>query len=159
MESNQNTEKASKAKTKYRKDCKATYSLQLFNIGGCNMEECRFCYSNHESAAIIENQSRKIQELNRQLELSRQLEFNSQIELLAGRLATIETNQNQNYKHELRHQSSETHLDSHLPTNNELQHIKIIAERSNFHLKTKNRFNALKDEMENNINSTKEQTT
>ncbi|KAF2343983.1 hypothetical protein FHG87_025261 [Trinorchestia longiramus] len=172
MESNQNTKKASKAKTRYCKECKATYSLQLNNIKGCNMEECRFCYSKQESAAIIkkqsctiEKQSRTIQELSRQLELSHQLElsrhleFNHQIELLAGRLATIETNQKQNYENQLRLQSRETQLEQHLPTNNQLQHIKIIAKRSNFYLETKNRFNALKDEMENNINSTKEQTT
>ncbi|KAF2345385.1 hypothetical protein FHG87_023858 [Trinorchestia longiramus] len=42
MESNQNTEKASKAQTRYCKECKATYSLQLFNIRGCSMEECLF---------------------------------------------------------------------------------------------------------------------
>ncbi|KAF2368253.1 hypothetical protein FHG87_000991 [Trinorchestia longiramus] len=114
MESNKNTEKASKAITKYCQECKATYSLQLFTIRGCNTEECRFCFSNHESAAIIEIQSRKIQELSRQLELSCQLEFNRQIELLAGRLATIEIKQKQNYEHELRLQSSETHLDQHL---------------------------------------------
>ncbi|KAF2360597.1 hypothetical protein FHG87_008648 [Trinorchestia longiramus] len=117
------------------------------------MEECRFCYSNNESAETIENQSRKTQEL------SRQLEFNRQIKLLVGRLVTIETNQKQNYEHEPRFQSSETHLDHHLPTNNQPPYIKIIAKRSNFYLKTKNRFNALKDEMENNINCTKEQTT
>ncbi|KAF2353062.1 hypothetical protein FHG87_016181 [Trinorchestia longiramus] len=174
MESNQNTEKASKAKTRYCKECKATYSLQFFNTRGCNMEKCRFCYSKQESAAIIEKQSRTIQELSRQLEFSRQLElsrhleFNRQIELLAGLLATIETNQKQNYKHELRLQSPETQLEQHLPTNNQPQHIKIIGKRSNFCLKTKNRFNALtdemennvlKDEMENNINFTKELTT
>ncbi|KAF2349103.1 hypothetical protein FHG87_020139 [Trinorchestia longiramus] len=84
MESNQNAEKAPKAKIRYCKECKATYSLQLFNIRSYNMEECRFCYSKQESAAIIENQSRTIQELGRQLELSRQLEFNRQIELMAG---------------------------------------------------------------------------
>ncbi|KAF2346360.1 hypothetical protein FHG87_022884 [Trinorchestia longiramus] len=50
---------------KYCEKWKATYSSQLFRIRGCNMEECRFCYSNHESAAIVENQSRKIQELSR----------------------------------------------------------------------------------------------
>ncbi|KAF2357258.1 hypothetical protein FHG87_011981 [Trinorchestia longiramus] len=110
------------------------------------MEKCRFCYSNHESAAIIETQSRKIQKLSRQLEL------------LAGRLAAIKTNQKQNYKQELRLQSSETHLDQHLQTNNQPPHIKIIAKRSNFLLNTKNRYNALKDEMENNINSTEKQT-
>ncbi|KAF2360166.1 hypothetical protein FHG87_009082 [Trinorchestia longiramus] len=117
------------------------------------MEECRFCYFKQESAAIIEKQSRTIQELSRQLELNRQ------IDLLAGRLATIETNQKQHYEHELRLQSPETQLEQHLPTNNQPQHIKIIAKRSNFYLKTKNRFNVLKDEMENNINSTKEQIT
>ncbi|KAF2357910.1 hypothetical protein FHG87_011337 [Trinorchestia longiramus] len=132
MESNRNTENASKVKTKYYKECKATYSLQLFKIRGCNKERCCFCYSNHESSAIIENQSRKIQELSRQLELSCQFEFNRQIELLAGRLATIEIKQKQNYKHELRLQSSETHLDQHLRTNNQPPHIKIIAKRSNF---------------------------
>ncbi|KAF2348200.1 hypothetical protein FHG87_021043 [Trinorchestia longiramus] len=108
MESNQNTEKASKAITRYCKECKATYSLQLFNI--------------------------------------------------RGRLATTETNQKQNYEQELQLQSPETELEQHLPTNNQPQQIKIIDKRSNFYLKTKNRFNALKDEMEN-INSTKEQTT
>ncbi|KAF2347941.1 SGNH hydrolase-type esterase domain [Trinorchestia longiramus] len=166
--------KSFKSEIRYCKECKATYSLQLFNIRGCNINKCRFCYSIQESAAIIEKQSRTIQELSRQLELScqlelsRHLEFNRQIELLAGRLATIETNQKQNYEHELRLQSPETQLEQHLPTNNQPQHIKIIAKRSNFYLKTKNRFNALKDEMENNalkddmennINSTKEQTT
>ncbi|KAF2350223.1 hypothetical protein FHG87_019022, partial [Trinorchestia longiramus] len=79
-------------------------------------------------------------------------------------LATIETNQKQHYKHELRFQSPETQLKQHLPTNNQPQHIKINAKRSNFYLKTKNRFSTLKDEMEgnalknemgNNINSTK----
>ncbi|KAF2358621.1 hypothetical protein FHG87_010629 [Trinorchestia longiramus] len=93
MESNPNTGKATEAKTRYCKQCRATYSLQLFNIRGCNMEECRFCYSNHESVAIIKNQSRKIQELSRQLELSSQLEFNRQIELLAGK------EQRTRYKH------------------------------------------------------------
>ncbi|KAF2344967.1 Endonuclease/exonuclease/phosphatase, partial [Trinorchestia longiramus] len=108
MESNQNTKKATKAKTRYCKECKASYSLQLFNIRGCNMDECRFCYYKQESAAIIEKQSRTIQELsrqlelNRQLELSRHLELNRQIDLLAGRLATIEKNQKQHYEHELR---------------------------------------------------------
>ncbi|KAF2344797.1 hypothetical protein FHG87_024447 [Trinorchestia longiramus] len=175
MESNQNTEKATKAKTRYCKECKATYSLQLFNIRGCNMDECRFCYFEQESAAIIEKQSRTIQELSRQLELNRQLELSRQIDLLAGCLATIETNQKQHYEHELRLQSPETQRKQHLPTNNQPQHIKIIAKcpeiiakRPNFYLKTKNRFstlkdemesNALKNEMENNINSTKEQIT
>ncbi|KAF2351052.1 hypothetical protein FHG87_018194 [Trinorchestia longiramus] len=181
MESNQNTEKATKAKTRYCKECKATYSLQLFNIRGCNMDECRFCYFKQESAAIIEKQSRAIQELSRQLELDRQLELsrhrelNRQIDLLAGRLATIETNQKQHYEHELRLQSPETQLKQHLPTNNQPQHIKIIpkrpeiiAKRPNFYLKTKNRFSTLKDEMEsntlknemeNNINSRMEQIT
>ncbi|KAF2348937.1 hypothetical protein FHG87_020307 [Trinorchestia longiramus] len=180
MESNQNTEKATKPKTRYCKECKATYSLQLFDIRGCNMDECRFCYFKQESAAIIEKQSRTIQELsrqlelNRQLELSRHLELNRQIDLLAGRLATIETNQ-KHYEHELRLQSPETQLKQHLPTNNQPQHIQIIAKRPeiiakrpNFYLKTKNRFstlkdemesNALKNEMENNINSTNEQIT
>ncbi|KAF2361426.1 Reverse transcriptase domain, partial [Trinorchestia longiramus] len=55
MESNQNTEKAAEATTRYCKECKATYSLQLFNIRGCNMDECHFCYFKQESAAIIEN--------------------------------------------------------------------------------------------------------
>ncbi|KAF2343257.1 hypothetical protein FHG87_025987, partial [Trinorchestia longiramus] len=32
MESNHNTEKATKAKTRYCKECKASFSLQLFNI-------------------------------------------------------------------------------------------------------------------------------
>ncbi|KAF2351793.1 SGNH hydrolase-type esterase domain [Trinorchestia longiramus] len=129
------------------------------------MEECRFCYFKQESAAIIEKQSRTIQELSRQLELNRQLklgrhlEFNRQINLLAERLATIETNQKQHYEHELRLKSPETQLEQHLLNKNQPQHIKIIAKRSNFYLKTKNRFNALKYEMENNINSTKEQTT
>ncbi|KAF2352851.1 SGNH hydrolase-type esterase domain [Trinorchestia longiramus] len=174
MESNQNTEKVTKAKTRYCKECKATYSLQLLNIRGCNMDECRFCYFKQESAAIFEKQSRTIQEissqleLNRQLELSCHLEFNRQIDRLAGRLVTIETNQKQHYEHELRLQSPETQLKQHLPTNNQPQHIKIIAKRSNFYLKTKNRFstlkdemerNALKNEMENNISSTKEQIT
>ncbi|KAF2362038.1 hypothetical protein FHG87_007202 [Trinorchestia longiramus] len=174
MESNQNTEKATKAKTRYCKECKATYSLQPFNIRGCNMDECRFCYFKQESVAIIEKQLRTIQELSRQLELNRQvelsrhLELNRQIDLLAGRLATIETNQKQHYEHELRLQSPETEPKQHLPTNNQPQHIKIIAKRSNFYLKTKNRFSTLKDEMEsnglknemeNNINSTKEQIT
>ncbi|KAF2364605.1 hypothetical protein FHG87_004644 [Trinorchestia longiramus] len=170
MESNQNTEKATKAKTRYCKERKASYSLQLFNIRGCNMDECRFCYFKQESAAIIEKQSRTIQELsrqlelNRQLELSRHLELNRQIDLLAGRLATIETNQKQHYEHELRLQSPETQPKQHLPTNNQPQHIKINAKCPNFYLKTKNRFSTLKDEMEgnalksemgNNINSTK----
>ncbi|KAF2343598.1 hypothetical protein FHG87_025646, partial [Trinorchestia longiramus] len=174
MESNQNTEKATKAKTRYCKECKASYSLQLFNTRGCNMDECRFCYFKQESAAIIEKQSRTIQELSRQLELncqlelSRHLELNRQIDLLAGRLATIEINEKQHYEHELRLQSPETQLKQHLPTNNQPQHIKINAKRPNFYLKTKNRFstlkdemdgNALKNEMENNINSTKEQKT
>ncbi|KAF2357264.1 hypothetical protein FHG87_011979 [Trinorchestia longiramus] len=181
MESNQNTEKATKAKTRYCKECKATYSLQLFNIRGCNMDESRFCYFKPESAAIIEKQSRTIQELsrqlelNRQLELSRHLELNRQIDLLAGRLATIDTNQKQHYEHELRLHSPETQLKQHLPTNNQPQHIKIIAKRPesiakrpNFYLNTKNRFsilkdemesNVLKNEMENNINSTIEQLT
>ncbi|KAF2343862.1 SGNH hydrolase-type esterase domain [Trinorchestia longiramus] len=174
MESNQNTEKATKAKTRYCKECKASYSLKLFNIRACNMDECRFCYFKQESAAIIEKQSRTIQELsrqlelNRQLELSRHLELNRQIDLLAGRLATIETNQKQHYEHELRLQSPETQPKQHLPTNNQPQHIKINAKRPNFYLKTKNRFSTLKDEMEgnalknemgNNINSTKEQIT
>ncbi|KAF2347799.1 hypothetical protein FHG87_021444 [Trinorchestia longiramus] len=116
-----------------------------------------------ESAAIIEKQSRTIQELshqlelNRQLELSRHLEFNRQIDLLSRCSAKIEANQKQHYEHELRLQSPETQ--QHLPTNNQPQHIQIIGKRSNFYLKTDNRFNALKDEMENNINSTKEQTT
>ncbi|KAF2350362.1 hypothetical protein FHG87_018885 [Trinorchestia longiramus] len=173
MESNQNTEKATKAKTRYCKKCKASYSLQLFNIRGCNMDECCFCYFKQESAAIIEKQSRTIQELSRQLELNRQLELschlelNRQINLLAGRLATIETNQ-KHYEHELRLQCPETQLKQHLPTNNQPQHIKINTKRPNFYLKTKNRFsslkdemegNALKNEMENNINSTKEQIT
>ncbi|KAF2367250.1 SGNH hydrolase-type esterase domain [Trinorchestia longiramus] len=125
MESNQNTEKATKAKP----------------------------------AAIIEKQSRSIQELCRQLKLNRRLELNRQIHLLAGRLATIETNQKQHYEHELRLQSLETQLKQHLPTNNQPQHIKIIAKRPNFYLKTKNRFSTLKDEMENNVNSTKDQIT
>ncbi|KAF2345143.1 hypothetical protein FHG87_024100 [Trinorchestia longiramus] len=138
------------------------------------MDECRYCYFKQESAAIIEKQSRTIQELsrqlelNRQLELSRHLELNRQIDLLAGRLATIETNQKQHYEHELRLQSPETQPKQHLPTNNQPQHIKINAKRPNFYLKTKNRFSTLKDEMEgnalknemgNNINSTKEQIT
>ncbi|KAF2351888.1 hypothetical protein FHG87_017357 [Trinorchestia longiramus] len=123
------------------------------------MDKCRFCYFKQESAAIIEKQSRTIQKLSRQLELSRHLEFNCQIEPLAGRLATLETNQKQIYEYELRLQSPETQLEHHLPTNNQPQHIKIIAKHSNFYLKTKNRCNALKDEMENNSNSTKEQTT
>ncbi|KAF2345471.1 hypothetical protein FHG87_023773 [Trinorchestia longiramus] len=128
------------------------------------------CYFKQESAAIIEKQSRTIQELrhqlelNRQLELSRHLELHRQIDLLAGRLATIETNQKQHYEHELRLQSPETQPKQHLPTNNQPQHIKINAKRPNFYLKTKNRFstlkdemggNALKNEMGNNINSTK----
>ncbi|KAF2362073.1 hypothetical protein FHG87_007170 [Trinorchestia longiramus] len=174
MESNQNTEKATKAKTRYCEECKASYSLQLFNTRGCNMDECRFCYFKQESAAIIEKQSRTIQELsrqlelNRQLELSRHLELNRQIDLLAGCLATIETNQKQHYEHELGLQSPETQPKQHLPTNNQPQHIKINAKRPNFYLKTKNRFstlkdeiegNALKNEMGNNINSTKEQIT
>ncbi|KAF2360276.1 Endonuclease/exonuclease/phosphatase [Trinorchestia longiramus] len=46
-----------------------------------------------------------------------------------------------------------------LSNNNQPKHIKIIAKHSNSYLKTKNRFNALKDEMENNINFTEEQTT
>ncbi|KAF2349840.1 hypothetical protein FHG87_019402 [Trinorchestia longiramus] len=136
------------------------------------MDECRFCYFKQVSAAIIEKQSRTIQELscqlelNCQLELSRHLELNRQIDLLAGRLATIETNQKQHYEHELRLQSPETQPKQHLPTNNQPQHIKINAKRPNFYLKTKNRFSTLKDEMEdnalknemgNNINSTKEQ--
>ncbi|KAF2346487.1 hypothetical protein FHG87_022758, partial [Trinorchestia longiramus] len=156
MESNQNTEKATKAETRYCKECKATDSLQLFNIRGCNMDECRFCYFKQESAAIIEKQSRTIQELsrqlelNRQLELSRHLELNRQIDLLAGRLATNETNQKQHYELELRLQSPETQLKQHLPTNNQPQHIKINAKRPNFYLKTKNRFSTLKDEMESN---------
>ncbi|KAF2343808.1 hypothetical protein FHG87_025436 [Trinorchestia longiramus] len=150
MESNQNTEKATKTKTRYCKECKATYSLQLFTRRGCNMDECRFCYFKQESAAIIEKQSRTIQELSRQLELNRQLELshhlelNRQIDLLAGRLATIETNQKQHYKHEPRLQSPETQLKQHLPTNNQLQQIKfiakrpeIIAKRPNFYLKWK----------------------
>ncbi|KAF2353814.1 hypothetical protein FHG87_015429 [Trinorchestia longiramus] len=138
------------------------------------MDECHFCYIKQESTVIIERQSRTIQELsrqlelNRQLELSRHLELNCQIDLLAGRLATIEKNQKQHYEYELRLQSPETQLKQHLPTNNQPQHIKIIAKRPNFYLKTKNRFrtlkdemesNALKNEMENNINSTKEQIT
>ncbi|KAF2343945.1 hypothetical protein FHG87_025299 [Trinorchestia longiramus] len=163
MEYNQNTEKATKAKTRYCKECKATYSLQLFNIRGCNMDECRFCYFKQESAAIIGKQSRTIQELscqlelNRQLELSCHLELNRQINLLTGRLATIETNQKQHYEHEPRLQSPETQLKQHLPTNNQPQHIKIIAKRQeiiakrpNFYLKTKNCFSTLKDEMESN---------
>ncbi|KAF2356747.1 hypothetical protein FHG87_012500 [Trinorchestia longiramus] len=122
------------------------------------MDECRFCYFKQESAAITEKQSRTIQELSRQLELNRQ------IDLLAGRLATIETNQKQHYEHELRLQSPETQPKQHLPTNNQPQHLKINAKRPNFYLKTKNRFSTLKDEMEgnalknemgNNINSTK----
>ncbi|KAF2356575.1 hypothetical protein FHG87_012671 [Trinorchestia longiramus] len=121
------------------------------------MDQCRFCYSNHESTAIIENQSRKIQELGRQLELSCQLELNRQIEQLPGRLEAIEIHQKQNYEYELRFQSSETHLGQHLRTDNHPQRIESIAKRSNFHLSTKNRFNALKDAMENNINSTEEQ--
>ncbi|KAF2348153.1 hypothetical protein FHG87_021091 [Trinorchestia longiramus] len=64
MESNQNTEKATKTKTRYCKECKASYSLQLFNIRGCNMDECRFCYYKQESAAIIEKQSRTIEGWN-----------------------------------------------------------------------------------------------
>ncbi|KAF2346826.1 hypothetical protein FHG87_022418 [Trinorchestia longiramus] len=174
MESNQNTEKATKAKTRYCEECKASYSLQLSNIRGCNMDECRFCYFKQESAAIIEKQSRTIQELSRQLELnhqlelSRHLELNRQIDLLAGRLATVETNQKQHYEHELSLQSPETQLKQRLPTNNQPQHIKINAKRPNFYLKTKTRFSTLKDEMEgntlknemeNNINSTKEQIT
>ncbi|KAF2345901.1 hypothetical protein FHG87_023341 [Trinorchestia longiramus] len=167
-------EKAIKAKTRYCKECKATYSLQLFNIKGCNMDEYCFCYFKQESAAIIEKQSRTVQELSRQLELNRQLELSyhleldRQIDLLAWRLAAIETNQKQHYEHELRLQSPETQLNQHLPTNNQPQHIKIIAKRSNFYLTTKNRFSTLKDrieihalknEMENKINSTKEQIT
>ncbi|KAF2345846.1 hypothetical protein FHG87_023398 [Trinorchestia longiramus] len=165
MESNQNTEKATEVKTRYCKECNESYSLQLFNIRGYNMDECSFCYFKQESAAIFEKQSRTIQELsrqlelNRQLELSRHLELNSQIDLLAGRLATIETNQKQHYEHELRLQSLETQPKQHLPTNNQPQHIKINAKRPNFYLKTKNRFSTLKDEMGNNINSTKEQIT
>ncbi|KAF2352397.1 GDSL lipase/esterase [Trinorchestia longiramus] len=138
------------------------------------MDECRFCYFKQESATIIEKQLRTIQELSRQLELNRQLELschlelNRQIDLLAGNLATIETNPKQHYEHELRLQSPETQPKQHLPTNNQPQHIKINAKRPNFYLKTKNRFstlkdemegNALKNEMENNINSTKEQIT
>ncbi|KAF2347848.1 hypothetical protein FHG87_021395 [Trinorchestia longiramus] len=170
MESNQNTKKATKGKTRYCKECKASYSLQHFNIRCCNMDECHFCYFKQESAVIIEKQSRTIQELsrqlelNRQLELSRHLELNRQIDLLAGRVATIATNQKQHYEHELRLQSPETQPKQHLPTNNQPQHIKINAKRPNFYLKTKNRFSTLKDEMEgnalknemgNNINSTK----
>ncbi|KAF2369165.1 SGNH hydrolase-type esterase domain [Trinorchestia longiramus] len=89
---------------------------------------------------------------------SRQLQFNRQIELLARRLAAIEIQQKQNYEHELRRPSSETRLDQHLRTNNQPPHIETIAKRSNFYLNTKNCFNALKDEMENNINSGEEQT-
>ncbi|KAF2359351.1 hypothetical protein FHG87_009886 [Trinorchestia longiramus] len=126
MESSQNTEKASKAKTRYCKECKATYSLQLFNIRDCNMEECRFCYSKQESAAVIEKKSRTIQELSHQLKLGRHLEFNRQIKLLTGRLATIETNQKQNYEHELRLQSPETQLEQHLPTNNSPNILKLL---------------------------------
>ncbi|KAF2368420.1 hypothetical protein FHG87_000810 [Trinorchestia longiramus] len=116
------------------------------------MEECCFCYFNYESSAIIENQSRKILELSRQLKLSRRLE------LLAGRLETIEIQQKQNYEHELRLQSSETRLDQHLYglLTSPRVCIETIAKRSNFHLNTKNSFNALKDKMKNNINSTEE---
>ncbi|KAF2347763.1 hypothetical protein FHG87_021482 [Trinorchestia longiramus] len=58
-----------------RKQGTAKNARQRVACNSCNMEECRFCYSNHKSAAIIENQSRKIQQLSRQLELGRQLEF------------------------------------------------------------------------------------
>ncbi|KAF2352182.1 hypothetical protein FHG87_017062 [Trinorchestia longiramus] len=99
------------------------HSLQLFNIRDCCMEEFRFCYSIHESSAITENQSHKNQKVSCQLELSRQLELNGKIELLAGRLKTIKIQQKQNYKHELRLQSSETHLGQNLRTDNHSQHI------------------------------------
>ncbi|KAF2344232.1 hypothetical protein FHG87_025012 [Trinorchestia longiramus] len=120
-----------------------------------------------KQSRTIQELSRQL-ELNRQLELSRHLELNRQIDLLAGRVATIETNQKQHYEHELRLQSPETQPKQHLPTNNQPQHIKINAKRPNCYLKTKNRFSTLKDEMEgnalknemgNNINSTKEQIT
>ncbi|KAF2362494.1 hypothetical protein FHG87_006752 [Trinorchestia longiramus] len=94
MEPNQNRKKTLRAEIKYCKECKATCSLQFCHKKGCNMEESCFCYSNHESSALIKNYSREIQELSRQLEL------------LMGRLETIEK---QNHKHELRLQSSETH--------------------------------------------------
>ncbi|KAF2359338.1 hypothetical protein FHG87_009909 [Trinorchestia longiramus] len=113
---------------------------------GCNMEECCFCYSNHESSVLIENQSHKIQE------------FSFQFELLTGRLETTEIQQKQNCEHELRLQSSETHRGQHLRTDNQPQRIKTVDKRSNFHLNTKKRFKALKDELEKNINSTEEQT-
>ncbi|KAF2354855.1 hypothetical protein FHG87_014392 [Trinorchestia longiramus] len=143
MESNQNTKKASKAKTKVCKECKATYSLQFFNMRGCNMEECRFCYSNHESSASIENQSLEIQELR------------CLLEMLAGRLETIDIQQKQNHEHELRLQTSETHHGQHLRSDNSPQRMDTVDKRSNFHQNTKNRFKALKDELENSINSTK----
>ncbi|KAF2363169.1 hypothetical protein FHG87_006077 [Trinorchestia longiramus] len=93
--------------------------------------------------ALIENQSRKIQELGRQLEL------------LAGRLETIEKH---NHEHELRLQYSDTHRGQNLRINNQPLRIETIDKCSNFHLDTKNRFNALRDELKNNINSPEEQT-
>ncbi|KAF2359336.1 hypothetical protein FHG87_009907 [Trinorchestia longiramus] len=111
---------------------------------GCNMEECRFCYSNHESLALNENKSRKIQE------------FSFQFELLTGCLETTEIQQKQDRKHKLRLQFSETHRGQHLRTDNQPQRIKTVDKCSNFHLNTKKRFKALKDELEININSTKQ---
>ncbi|KAF2352766.1 hypothetical protein FHG87_016476, partial [Trinorchestia longiramus] len=81
---------------------------------------------------------------------------NHQLELLAGRLKTIEIQQH--HEHELRRQTSETHRGQHLRTDNPPQRIETIDKRSNFHLNTINRFKAWKDELENNINSTEEQT-
>ncbi|KAF2354105.1 hypothetical protein FHG87_015141 [Trinorchestia longiramus] len=105
--------------------------------------ECRFPYSTHESSSLIELQSHKIQELS------------CQLELLTRRLEIIEK---QNHKRELRLQSSETHRGQQPQIDNQPQCIETIDKRSNFHLDTKNRFNALKDKLENNINSTEEQT-
>ncbi|KAF2347328.1 hypothetical protein FHG87_021915 [Trinorchestia longiramus] len=99
---------------------------------GCNIEECRFCYSNPESSALIGNQSRKIQELSRQLKL------------LTGRLETIKK---QNHEHELKFQSSEIYRDQQLQIDSQPQHIETIDKRSNFHLDTNNRFNELKNEL------------
>ncbi|KAF2351265.1 hypothetical protein FHG87_017978 [Trinorchestia longiramus] len=111
-----------------------------------NIEEYRFCVSFIESLAFIENQSLEIQELSRQLEL------------LAGRLDTIEIQQKQTHEHELRLQTSEIRRGQHLRTDNPPQRIETINKRTNCHLNTKNRFKVLKDELENTINSTEEQT-
>ncbi|KAF2346351.1 hypothetical protein FHG87_022891 [Trinorchestia longiramus] len=113
IEPTQNTEQVSKATLKYCKECQARYSLQFFNVRDSIEEDCRFFYVIHESSTLIENQSRKMQELSLQLKL------------LAGRLKTIK----QNHQLELRLQSMEAYRGKQLPIDNQPQLIEAIDNR------------------------------